>query len=100
MQTSVLNADVDLKFFGAVHDRTTNKNVKEALSACMLRQVDHVIPLMQATRHVFIHGDLAPGANSARPGVAQKLAKVGCPLFLKSIQRDFDARVAVGLSSI
>lgn len=95
----IIEADREGKFFQAVSERTTGSRLRQALTDCVAGQVDHIVPFLQSVRHSFVHGDLAPGANGAYPGVAQKLAKEACPLVLKAIERDFDRRVSAGLTA-
>ncbi|MGA2381910.1 MAG: hypothetical protein ABSG61_00590 [Gemmatimonadales bacterium] len=86
-------ADTGANFFNAVADRTRDRLLASKVNACVGGTCDEVLPLVKAVRHAFAHGDLAPGANSARPGVSQKLARTVCTLLLSAIDADFTLRI-------
>jgi hypothetical protein len=90
---AIRKADEGGRFFVAVGDRTTDKRLAREVAACIDGRRDSVVPVVKAVRHAFAHGDLAPGANSAKPGVAQKVAAVACPLLLTAVNKDFTRRV-------
>lgn len=84
--------DANGRFFDAVCTRTTDSKLSDVVRECIAGTRKELLPVVRAVRHAFAHGDLAPGANSAAPGVAQKLARLACPLILKSIELDFYSR--------
>ena len=88
----VRKVDVKGRFFDAVCTRTTDHKLSDVVRGCIAGNRKELLPLIRAVRHAFAHGDLAPGANSAAPGVAQKFAKLACPLLLASIELDFNSR--------
>ena len=92
---AVRKADREGKFFAAVQERTARRGLATTVQECISGHRNEVTPLIRAVRHAFAHGDLAPGANSAAPGVAQKLAKTACPLLLNAIEADFERRIEV-----
>ena len=95
--TAVRGVDREGRFFAAVRQRTRHQELARTIEECMNGQRNEVLPIVRAVRHGFAHGDLAPGANAAAPGVAQKLARFACPLLLGAIEQDFKRRVLAAL---
>jgi hypothetical protein len=90
-------ADTGGNFVNGVCDRTRDLKLVRVVKLCINGTEDRIVPVVRAVRHSFAHGDLAPGANRAKPGVAQAMAKSVCPILLEAIDRDFTRRVEAAL---
>lgn len=90
---AAITADPDGRFFEAVRDRIADPGLAIKVEASLEGRSDQISPLVRAVRHAFAHGDLAPGANSAKPGVAQKFTNVVCPAILDALDADFTVKV-------
>lgn len=91
--------DADSLFFTAVCERTKDPRLADAVRKSLSGELRSLMPLVRSIRHAFAHGDLAPGANGARPGVAQKFAKLVCPVMMEAMDSDFSQRVNLALST-
>lgn len=89
-----VSADPGRLFFRAVCDRITDQSLASSVDAALDGESRQLSPLVRAVRHAFAHGDLAPGANGAKPGVAQKFAATICPVILQALDADFTRRVS------
>lgn len=93
---TALTADRGGMFFLAVRERITDPKLVVAVATVVEGKSDLLSPLIRAVRHAFAHGDLAPGAKGAKPGVAQKFTLDISPAMLDAIDADFTARVSRG----
>ena len=93
---TALTADRGGDAFLAVRERITDPKLVVAVATVVEGKSDLLSPLIRAVRHAFAHGDLAPGAKGAKPGVAQKFTLDISPAMLDAIDADFTARVSRG----
>ena len=95
----IRNIDAQGVLFCAVASRTTGRNLRCDVESYLNGDSVSVFVLVRALRNVFVHGDLAPGSNSASPGIAHRIADAICPAILAAIYRDFSSRVEDVLSA-
>ncbi len=94
---NAITADKGGMFFLAVRERITDAKLVAAVTRVLDGKSDLLSPLVRAVRHAFAHGDLAPGAKGAKPGVAQKFTSCVSPAILDSIDVHFTERVSRAL---
>lgn len=94
---TAITADKGDMFFLAVRERITDPKLVLAVEKIVDGKSDLLSPLIRAVRHAFAHGDLAPGAKGAKPGVAQKFTSCVSPAILDALDRNFTERVSRAL---
>jgi hypothetical protein len=86
-----------------IRSRTTGERVRSSLDQILQGQSTSVSAVLQAWRHAFVHGDLAPGASAEKRGVLDSLARRAkatiLPYALRRLDEDLTQRVDAVLGS-